>query len=319
MSRNQSILAVLGPTASGKTALSVRLAKHFGGEVVCCDSMQIYKELLIGTARATEEEMAGVPHHLLGFCDPRTPFSCADYVSLARQTVEEMEDRGALPVFCGGTGLYFDSFLRGTEAYEGTAGDPEIRAALTRRAEEEGIDGIYEELAKADAVSAAQIHKNNTRRVIRALEIYLATGKPKSVWDAESKETSSPYRSLPLAIDFHDRSILHDRIGRRVDRMLQAGLWDEVSSLYERGLLPDGSTAAQAIGYKEIIAAIRTGASVEAAREAIIVGTRQYAKRQLTWFRRTPGIRFLYADDYSDEEAMARAASELVTAFLEEE
>ncbi|MCQ2432932.1 MAG: tRNA (adenosine(37)-N6)-dimethylallyltransferase MiaA [Clostridia bacterium] len=288
-------LCVVGPTASGKTALAVKLAKALNGEVISCDSMQIYDRLSIGTAKPTTEEMEGIPHHLIGFADPRVPFSCADYVPLAKAVIDDITARGKLPVFCGGTGLYLDSVLSGTEfsaAPADTAVGDELRAEFARN----GIDGIYAHLQELDPASAEAIHKNNAKRIIRALEIVLTTGKPKSVWDAESHNIPSPYHATVIGLDYKDRSVLHERINRRVTLMLEAGLVDEVRTLYEGGWLPEGSTAAQAIGYKEFSAYLRGEMTEAEAAEQIRTSTRRYAKRQLTWFRRNPAVHWLYPD-----------------------
>lgn len=290
------VLCVVGPTASGKTALAVSLAKRLGGEVISCDSMQIYKELSIGTAKPTVEEMDGIPHHMIDFVDPREPFSCADYVRAATACANDILSRGKLPVFCGGTGLYLDSTIRGTVFSDAPDTDSDVLTALKEEYARDGIDGIYARLCEADPDSAAAIHKNNTKRVLRALEIYLVTGKPKSVWDAESHKAPPVFDACYLGLDFCDRSILHDRINRRVSLMLDGGLLDEVKRLYAGGYLPDGSTAAQAIGYKEFLAYLRGEMTLDDAAERLRAATRQYAKRQLTWFRRNPAMHWLYPD-----------------------
>ncbi len=305
-----AVVCVVGPTAGGKTALSVALAKALDGEVISCDSMQIYDRLQIGTARPTEEEMQGIPHHLLGFADPRQPFSCADYVPLCKAKIDEVLGRGKLPILCGGTGLYLDSVLSGTRFSEGER-DPAVADALWRQYEEQGIDPIYARLSKLDPVSAAAIHKNNTKRVIRALEIYLTTGKTKSEWDALSHPTPAPYRALRIGLDYRDRSVLHDRINRRVTLMLEKGLLEEVRSLCDAGYLPEGSTAAQAIGYKEFLSVLRGESTQDAAADRVRAATRQYAKRQLTWFRRSPDTLWLYPDTYPKDgmlDALTRDA-----------
>lgn len=312
----KKLIAVLGPTASGKTALAVWLARQFDGEIISCDSMQIYRDLMIGTARPTEEEQGGIRHHLLGFADPREPFSSADYVTCAEKATGEILSRGKLPLFCGGTGLYFESFLRGEQALVHTPGDPAVRAALTERVAREGIEPLYAELMQCDPASCRVIHKNNQRRVIRAMEIYLATGKPKSEWDAESAAVPLTYRPLILALDYRDRSILHGRIERRVDEMLEAGLEAEVRALQKAGKLEPQTTAGQAIGYKEMLRVLDAGGTGADARDAIVTATRQYAKRQLTWLRRNPDVTWIYADDYSEKDALYAAAGSLCRRFL---
>ena len=302
------LLCVVGPTASGKTSLAVSLAEALGGEVISCDSMQIYDRLSIGTAKPTQEEMRGIPHHLIGFADPRYPFSCADYAPLAISCAEELLGRGKLPVFCGGTGLYLDSVLKGTvfsdagrgtepaEETEALSSDSSVRETLIREYERDGIDAIYSRLCAVDAEAAAAIHPNNTRRVIRALEIYLVTGETKTAWDRRSHDIPSRYDACVIGLDYKDRTILHERINRRVDKMLAEGLLDEIRSLCAGGWLPEGSTAAQAIGYKEFLSCLRGEMTEEAAAEQVRAATRQYAKRQLTWFRRNREIHWLYPD-----------------------
>ena len=305
------LLCVVGPTASGKTSLAVSLAQALDGEVISCDSMQIYDRLSIGTAKPTEEERGGIPHHLIGFADPRVPFSCADYVPLALARVEDVLSRGKLPVFCGGTGLYLDSVLRGTVFSDSpqAAEDTSVSDALRAEYERDGIGSIYVRLRAVDPESAAAIHPNNARRVMRALEIYLVTGKTKTAWDAESHDIPPRYDACVIGLNYRDRSVLHDRINRRVSMMLDAGLLDEVKTLYADGWLSDGSTASQAIGYKEFLACLRGEMSEDEAADCVRAATRQYAKRQLTWFRRSPDVHWLYPDalDCKDGESVSSA------------
>lgn len=295
------VLCIVGPTASGKTALAVAAAKCLGGEVISCDSMQIYKHLSIGTAKPTEVEMQGIPHHMIDFADPRKPFSCADYVQLATACANDILSRGKLPIFCGGTGLYLDSTIRQTVFSDAAKKEeaPEnetILSQLKADLERDGIDALYARLSEVDPPSAAAIHKNNVKRVLRALEIYLVTGKPKSEWDAESHKAPPAFDACYVGLDYCDRSILHDRINRRVRQMLDHGLLNEVQRLYREGYLPDGSTAAQAIGYKEFLAYLHGEMTQEDACTKLCAATRQYAKRQLTWFRRNPQMHWLYPD-----------------------
>lgn len=292
----KEILAIVGPTATGKTALSVALAEKMKGEIICCDSMQIYDRMQIGTARPTPAEMGGVTHHLFGFCAPDAPFSCADYVRMATQTADGLLAAGTTPVFCGGTGLYLESLLRGNH-FEKTAGSTALRRQLNERFESEGIEPLYAELQAVDPQSAAEIHPNNVKRVIRALEIYLATGRPKSVWDAESRTAPPRYEALIIGLDFADREVLRRRIYARVDKMLEQGLEQEARALWEAGLLDGNGTAAQAIGYKELVPYFRGEVPLAQAAEQIKLATARYAKRQLTYFRRMPGICWLYADE----------------------
>lgn len=316
------VLCVVGPTASGKTALAVALAKRLNGEVISCDSMQIYKELSVGTAKPTAEETDGIRHHMLDFADPRKPFSCADYVAGATECADDILSRGKLPVFCGGTGLYLDSTIRGTVFSDAPKndGDSDVMAQLKEEYARSGIDGIYARLAAVDPVSASAIHKNNVKRVLRALEIYLVTGKPKSEWDAASHPAPPVFDAVYIGLDYADRSILHERINRRVTQMMENGLLDEVKRLYAEGYLPAGSTASQAIGYKEFLAYLRGEMPLEEAAERLRAATRQYAKRQLTWFRRNPDVHWLYPDRVPDgEDVLSYLCAEAAEIFCRNE
>ncbi len=276
--------AIVGPTASGKTALAIALANRLGGEIISCDSMQIYRHMDIGTAKPTEKERAAVPHHLIDFLEPNVPYSAAAYAQDARRTAEDILSRGKLPVFCGGTGLYLSAAARGAEG-DGTPGETEHRAVLEAIAKEPGgIDRLWEELFAADPESAEATHKNNVRRVIRALEIYRATGIPKSEWDRRTRAVPPAMYITPFMIDYPDREVLYRRIENRVDAMIAEGLVEEARGLYERGLLSPDSTAGQAIGYKEIATHLRGEVTLEAAVAELKTATRRYAKRQLTWF-----------------------------------
>ncbi len=301
------VLCIVGPTASGKTALAVAAAKALDGEVISCDSMQIYKYLSIGTAKPTAEEMDGIVHHCIDFVDPRTPFSCPDYVAAATACAHDILSRGKLPVFCGGTGLYLDSTIRGTQFSDKPEDDSEstVMADLRAEYEQNGIDAIHARLAEVDPDAAAAIHKNNTKRVLRALEIYLTTGKTKTAWDAESHASPPVFDACYIGLDYRDRAILHDRINRRVTLMLEGGLEEEVRRLYAEGYLPDGSTAAQAIGYKEFLAYLRGEMTLDEAADNLRTATRRYAKRQLTWFRRNPAMHWLYSDEIAAEALLS--------------
>ncbi len=277
------ILAVVGPTASGKSALAVRLAQAYGGEVVSCDSMQIYRRMDIGTAKPTKEECEGIPHHLIDCIEPDAPFSCADYVKAAQETVKGIISRGKLPVFCGGTGLYLDAFLRGGH-FEETQGDPALRESLATFAEEYGNAALHARLAAIDPEAASAIHENNVKRVIRAIEIYECTGMTKTQADIRSRESESPYDATVLGLRFSDREALYARIDRRVDRMMDAGLLDETRRLLDEGVFDKNMTAAQAIGYKELLGYLRGEEPLCTAVERLKTATRRYAKRQMTWF-----------------------------------
>ena len=282
-------LAVAGPTASGKTALSLPLAARYGGEILCCDSMQIYRGMDVGTAKATKEEQTAAPHHLLDIADPTEPFSAADYGESAFSVAREVSRRGKLPIFVGGTGLYLRAALRARHQAPMTD-DPAYREELAERAAREGNESVHALLACVDPESAASIHPNNLRRVIRALEIYRVTGKTKTEWDRESLATPPRIRCLILYPTFEDRELLYRRIDERVDEMFRNGLVAEVKTLWERGMLPPDSTAAQAIGYKEVLGHLRGEESEETAKEAVKLATRHYAKRQITWFSAEEGV-----------------------------
>ena len=296
MREKPKILAVVGPTASGKTALAIALAEALDGEVICCDSMQIYREMSIGTAKPTAEEQRGVVHHLFDIKNPDEPFSAMEYVTLAEAAVADILSRGKLPVFCGGTGLYLDAFLRG--GMPDTPGaDPALRAELAAFAEAHGAEALHAQLAAVDPESAESAHPNNLRRVIRALEIYRLTGVPKSEWDKRSKELPTRYNAAVLGLVFEDRALLYDRIERRVDIMLQDGLLEETRALSDAGVFERSPTAAAAIGYKELLPFLRGECTLEEAVTELKTATRRYAKRQLTWFGAKGYVRPLVMDE----------------------
>ena len=290
------ILAVVGSTASGKTALAVALAKRLGGEVISCDSMQIYRRMSIGTAKPTPEEMDGVPHHLLDFVEPDCAFSCAEYVELARDCIARIAARGRLPILCGGTGLYLDALLRGGE-FEESASSPSLRQELLALAEEQGAHALHERLRRVDPESADAIHENNVKRVVRALEIFETTGLTKTELDRRSREVASPYDATVLGLRYADRELLYERIDRRVDAMLRQGLCEETQALLEEGVFEVNRTAAQAIGYKELLPYLRGECTRDAAVECLKGATRRYAKRQMTWFRARDYVRWIDAVD----------------------
>ena len=279
----KKIIAVVGPTASGKSALALELARRYDGEIVSCDSMQIYKKMNIGTAKPTEAELLSVRHHLIDIAEPTENFSCEDYVKLASNAINDICERGKLPIVCGGTGLYLDALLRGGVSAP-SIDTSEIRAELCARAEREGIEKIYSELQAVDPVSAAAIHPHNEKRVIRALEIYLATGRKKSDLDKESKSVESPYDATVAYLTFDDREVLYDRIDRRVDIMISDGLIEETRALMNEGIFDVNRTAAQAIGYKELFGFLEGREDITSAIETLKRSTRRYAKRQITWF-----------------------------------
>ena len=300
------ILAVVGPTASGKSALAIELAKRFNGEIICCDSMQIYKQMNIGTAKPSDEELNEAPHHLFDFADPFQSFSCADYIPLAQGVVEDILSRGKLPIFCGGTGLYLDRFLSGAE-FESTDVDEKFRREMNDFALEFGNDALHQKLREIDPQSADEIHPNNVKRVIRALEIYKTSGKTKSEIDRESKEFESKYDCVQIGLKYENREVLYERINLRVDKMMQAGLLDETKELLECGVFEKNSTAAQASGYKELLSYFNGEKTLISAIEDLKMATRRYAKRQMTWFSSHGDVNWLIADEKTLAEIVCEA------------
>ena len=288
-------LAITGPTASGKTALSLGLAERLGAEIISCDSMQIYQGMDIGTAKATPEERARVPHHLIDFLSPLENYSAENYRTDAVSCAKAITDRDRLPLFVGGTGLYIDTVKRGA-APESPESDPEYRERiLSSLKTDEDVHALWERLRQVDPESAEKIHENNVKRVIRALEIYDKTGKPKSELDKESLTYKGEVFVGMMTIDFLDRENLYKRVDMRVDIMMEDGLLSEVETLYKAGLL-NGGTASQAIGYKELVEYIEGRCSLSEAVENLKLASRRYAKRQLTWFRHEKDARVIYAD-----------------------
>ncbi|MBE6553607.1 MAG: tRNA (adenosine(37)-N6)-dimethylallyltransferase MiaA [Ruminococcaceae bacterium] len=285
------LLCVVGPTASGKSALAVALAKRLRGEVVSCDSMQVYRRMNIGTAKPTWEETEGIAHHMIDVAEPSRSFSCAEYVSLASEVIEKITARGALPILCGGTGLYLDSLLRG--GFSEAEADPQIRERLFAIARECGNAELHRMLEAVDPESAAAIHENNVKRVVRALEIYESTGMTKTESDRRSREAEGPYNAVVIGLRYPDRELLYSRIEKRVDRMMTDGLLAETRALLAEGIFSENSTAAQAIGYKELLGVLDGRQSLEAAVEELKTATRRYAKRQMTWFGAKPYVHWI--------------------------
>lgn len=301
------ILAVVGPTASGKSALAVSLAERLNGEVVSCDSMQIYKGFSIATAVPDEAEMRGVPHHLLSFAEPDEAFSVAEYCTLAKKCVEDISERGRLPVLCGGTGLYYNSFVDGI-AFADIEGDPELRAQLEERAEGEGGETLLSELARFDPETAARLAPADIKRIIRAIEVYRCSGVTMTEHIRRSRENAPDYRLCAIGLIFSDREMLYDRINKRVDMMLERGLLEETKRFYENS---PGATAVQAIGYKEMKPYLDGECSLGEAVENLKRATRRYAKRQLSWFRRDERIKWMNVDEYGSFEELCIAAETL--------
>ena len=304
---NRNVIVVCGPTATGKTALGIELALRLGGEIVSADSMQVYRRMDIGTAKATAEEKARVPHHMIDVCEPWEDYSVSRYVQEAAAVCDGLLAAGKLPVIVGGTGLYIDSLLSGRDFAARDPGDEGLRAALAADYERLGGEAMLEKLRAFDPERAAKLHPGDKRRIVRAMEIYRLTGKTISQHDAETRALPPRYEALTLALSFADRARLYERIDRRVERMVSDGLFEEVEGLLREGLSP-ACTAMQAIGYKEAAQALRGELSREEAAALIQMNSRRYAKRQLTWFGRNPKARWILWDKEPD---MAQALEAL--------
>ena len=283
------IAVITGPTATGKTKLGVLLSKMLGGEVVSADSMQLYRGMDIGTAKPTAAEMDGVPHHLIDVASPSERWSAARYVEAAAAACDDILSRGKLPIVVGGTGLYIDSLISGRSFAGGGDDADAVRQELTERYDELGGKALLRELSQIDPERAAKLHPSDKKRIVRAYEVWLLTGKTITEHDEETRRLPPRYSARMIALDFEDRQDLYDRIDSRVDAMVEAGLFEEVRALLAAGL-PEDSTAMQAIGYKEAAAALRGEWSREAAIDAIKRESRRYAKRQLTWLRAKPNL-----------------------------
>ena len=307
------ILVICGPTASGKTALAVELALRHHGEVVSADSMQIYRRMDIGTAKPTREEMRGVPHHMLDVADPEEDFSVARYVDMAARCVDDILARGRLPILAGGTGLYIDSLLSG-RTFAPFQPDSPLRGQLEEQLRREGGAAMLSRLAQVDPDSAARLHPNDEKRIIRALEVYQSTGKTITQHNLETRAIPPRYDALTLALAFEQREDMWSRIDRRVDQMMDQGLVDEVQRLLDSGV-PAKCTAMQAIGYKEMAAALLSHGDVSAGAEEVKLRSRQYAKRQLTWFRRNRAARWLLWGREPDFAAALQTSTEYMEEF----
>ena len=299
-----NIICVAGPTASGKTALAVEIAKWTNGEVVSCDSMQIYRRMDIGTAKPTKEEMQGIPHHMIDICEPTADFSVSRYCQMATPIVDDILAREKTAIIAGGTGLYMDSLIRGGDFAPCPATGH--RQKLEARLEAEGLEALLQELVAIDPAAAAR-SQGNPRRVVRALEVYYETGETITAHDQKTQAQPPRYEPVWLGLDFADRAELYSRIDRRVEIMLEMGLEAEIRSLLAEGI-PEDATAMQAIGYKEFVHALAGRATLERAVEEVQKGSRRYAKRQLTWFRRNPKMHWLIRQPgMKNEEILAMA------------
>ena len=288
-----NIICIAGPTASGKTALAVELAKEFDGEVVSCDSMQVYKRMDIGTAKPTIEERQGILHHMLDVAEPDEDFSVSRYCGMASPIVDDILSRGKTAIIAGGTGLYMDALIRGNDfaPYPSTGRREELEA----RADQEGIEVLMDWLREIDPESAARLHLSDRKRIIRALEVYLETGQTITAHNLRTQAIPPKYTPLWLGIDFAERDALYHRINLRVEWMLQMGLIEEIQALLASGI-PAKCTAMQAIGYKEFVAALEVNGTLTEASELVQQASRHYAKRQLTWFRRNKNMNWLIRD-----------------------
>lgn len=309
------VIAVVGPTASGKTSLSINIAKRFSGQVVSADSMQIYEKMNIATAKPTDDEMQGIPHHLIGFQPTDKKFSVAEYVTLAKECIEKIHNQGDFPVVAGGTGLYVDSLLQNIQ-FSQEDENTETRKELTAMFQDKGAEFMLEALREIDPQTAEKLHLNDKSRIIRALEVYKLTGKTLTEQKILSRLEESPYRVLYIGINYRDRNVLYDRINRRVDIMVENGLLDEAKEFYNTSR---DTTACQAIGYKELAPYFNGEKTLEECLESLKIETRHYAKRQLTWFRKNENINWVYPDDYENIEEMLEYVYSLAYEFLKEE
>ena len=304
-----TLIAVVGPTASGKTALAIALAKELGGEIVSADSMQIYRGMDIATAKPTPEEMAEVPHHLIGFWPPEKPFSVAQYAVLAREKIDDILRRGRVPVLCGGTGLYIKAIVDHIQYEEETGEDAALRERLRRQAQDEGNLAVWRQLQAMDPQTAERIHPNNLGRVIRAIEVMQVSGRSIREQEERSRQAPCPYHVLQIGLRYRNRENLYERIGRRVDAMAEAGLPEEARAVRQQGLT---ATAAQAIGYKELYDWMDGTLPLEQALENLKRSTRRYAKRQLTWFGADARIRWIEPDALQAGETVTEQAMKII-------
>lgn len=307
------ILVIVGPTASGKTRMAVELAQRHNGEVISADSMQIYRTMDIGTAKPTQEEMGGIPHHMIDVADPEEDFSVARYVEMAARCVDDVLARGKLPIVAGGTGLYIDSLLSG-RTFAPFSPDSALRGELERELAEKGGQAMLEALAQVDPEAAQRLHPNDHKRIIRALEVYRSTGKTITQHNRETQAIPPRYNALTIGMAFQDRQAMWRRIDQRVDEMVAAGLEDEVRRLLTSGISPK-CTAMQAIGYKEFTQALSGEMTWQEAADVVKLRSRQYAKRQLTWFGRNPNTRWVRWDDPPEFEQGRRASTEYMEEF----
>ena len=306
------IVTVVGPTASGKTSLAVKLAQKFNGEVISADSMQVYKGMDIATAKPDKEEKCGIKHHLIDIISPDEEFSVSLFKDMAEKAIKDIHSRGKLPIIAGGTGLYVDCLINNTTFLDNTKND-EVRSSLQARLEKEGNESLYNELQEKDPDAAEKIHPNNSLKIIRALEILYSSGNTLTEQNLKSHEKESDFESLVIGLNANDRNVLYDRINLRVDLMVEKGLIEETEKFFS---LQTASTACQAIGYKELKPYLDGIISLDEAKENLKQSTRRYAKRQLTWFRRNENINWINIDEGTSEDLILKAVN-IVKEFLQ--
>ena len=302
-----NIICIAGPTASGKTALAVELAKELNGEVISCDSMQIYRRMDIGTAKPTIQEMQGIPHHMLDVADPAEDFSVSRYCEMASPILDDILARGKTAIIAGGTGLYMDALIKGN--HFAPCPSTGMREKLEAQADNEGMEAMLHLLASIDPDSAAKLHLADRKRILRALEVYYETGETITAHNLKTQQIPPKYNATWFALEDEDRQELYARIDSRVEKMLEAGLIDEIKNLLSSGI-PEKCTALQAIGYKEFVAYLNGGCTLEDAAALVQQASRRYAKRQLTWFRRNPGIHWLRRKKGENTEQILLAAQQ---------
>ena len=294
----QKLILIVGPTAVGKTDISIKIAEKFGGEIISADSMQIYKGMDIGTAKIKDEEMRGIPHHMIDIVEPDEDFSVSDFKEKAYKYIEEIAERGNIPIAAGGTGFYVNSLVYNLN-FADSGSDEEVREKYSSLAEEKGNEYIMEILRKIDPESADRININDRKRIVRAIEVYEVSGRKMSETYKDFRKENEDFHLIMIGLN-RDRQKLYDRINRRVDIMLEEGLVDEVRSLLERGY-DKNLTSMKAIGYKEVAEYIEDSISYDEMTEILKRNSRRFAKRQLTWFRRDKRIKWFNYDDYSSE------------------
>lgn len=302
------LIVILGSTASGKTAMAVEVAKHINGEVISADSMQIYKKMDIGTAKPTLEEMQGIPHHLIDIIEPETQWSVADYCKIAHKVIEDVAKRGKIPILAGGTGLYINAVVNDMKFEEGNLNTSSVRDELSNNSKEE----LFEILKQQDPQEAQTIDKDNKVRLIRAVEVCKTSGMTMTEYKKRNLSSSSKYEILKIGLNFKDRQLLYDRINKRVDLMVELGLLEEAKEILSHYT----KTAGQAIGYKELLPYFSNEVDLDTALDKIKQSSRNYAKRQLTWFRRDMNIQWYFYENFTSLENMQKNIQKAIENFL---